>query len=169
MLKGSTLFGVDCRYDFMASKTNALIVPACGFGSIPPDLLVFVSNRYVKAVLGPEASIEDSVTAYDVRGGFSGGTGETMMSQVEDVPWETLVGSGADYAACHRKLLANVIPQALKYPARSPWTSQPSHKIRVQDPVQRVLVVVRGVLATTTDQPPNGPPLLVIIRTQQRF
>lgn len=88
----------------MAFKMNALIIPACGFDSIPPDLAVFVSNRYVKSVLGPGTSIEDSVTAYDVKGGFSGGSTDSIMSFIEDVPRETLIRSVADYALRYRKL-----------------------------------------------------------------
>ena len=91
------------RYDFMASKTDAMIIPACGFDSIPPDISVFVSNRYVKAVLGSETSIEDSVTAYDVRGGLSGGWADSIMSFAEGVPREILVKSAGDRASCHRK------------------------------------------------------------------
>ena len=87
----------------MAFKTNTLIVPACGFDSIPPDLAVFVSNRYVKAVLGPKTSIEDSVTAYSVEGGFSGGSTDSIMSFVEDVPRETLIKSVEDYALRQRE------------------------------------------------------------------
>jgi short subunit dehydrogenase-like uncharacterized protein len=103
VLNGFALSWVDFRYDFMAFKTNALIIPACGFDSVPPDLAVFVANRYVKAVLGPGTSIEDSVTAYDVRGGFSGGSTDSIISSVEGVPRETLVRSTADYVLRHRK------------------------------------------------------------------
>jgi len=100
----SFFFGANSRYDFMAFKTNALIIPACGFDSVPPDVAVYVSNRYVKSVLGPRTSIEDSVTAYDVKGGFSGGSTDSIMSFVEDVPRETLVKSVTDYVLRHREL-----------------------------------------------------------------
>ena len=93
----------DFRYDYLAFKTNTLIIPACGFDSIPPDLAVFVSNRYVKAVLGSETSIEDSVTAYNVEGGFSGGSVDSIMSFVEDVPRETLIKSAEDYVLRQRE------------------------------------------------------------------
>jgi short subunit dehydrogenase-like uncharacterized protein len=88
----------------MAFKTNALIIPACGFDSVPPDVAVYVSNRYVKSVLGPGTSIEDSVTAYDIKGGFSGGLTDSIMSFVEDVPRETLSKSVTDYVLRYRKL-----------------------------------------------------------------
>ena len=103
-IKISERLWVNSRYDFMAFKTNALIIPACGFDSIPPDVAVYVSNRYVKSVLGPGTSIEDSVTAYDVEGGFSGGSTDSIMSFVEDVPRGVLIKSAKDYALRYRKL-----------------------------------------------------------------
>ena len=81
---------VNSRHDYMAFKTNTLIIPACGFDSIPPDLAMFVANRCVKAVLGPETSIGDSVTMYDVKGGFFGVTTDSIMLLIEDVPSQTL-------------------------------------------------------------------------------
>jgi len=87
----------------MAFKTNALIIPACGLDSVLPDVAVYVSNRYVKSVLGPRTSIEDSVTAHDVGGGFSGLI-QAIMPLVEDVPRETLTKSATDYALRYREL-----------------------------------------------------------------
>ena len=81
-----------------------LIIPACGFDSIPPDAAGYVPNRYVKLALRPETSIEDSATTYDVREGFSGGSTDSIMSFVEDVPGETFVRSAKDCALCYRKL-----------------------------------------------------------------
>jgi len=86
------------RYDFMAFKTKAVIVPACGFDSIPADVAVYVSNRYAKAVLGPETSIEESVTAFDVKGGScAGGEAGSVVAFVEGVPRERLIASLGDY------------------------------------------------------------------------
>jgi len=87
----------------MALKTNALIIPACGFDSVIPDVAVYVSNRYVKSVLGPGTSIEDSVTAYDVRRGLPGLI-SAIMPLVEDVSRETFIKSTNDYALRHREL-----------------------------------------------------------------
>jgi len=85
---------------------------------------VFVSNRYVKAVLGPETSIEDSLTAYDVRGGFSGGSADSIMSLVEDVPRETLIKSAADYILRHPHGPLSRLPKLvykLPYDSSSSW------------------------------------------------
>jgi short subunit dehydrogenase-like uncharacterized protein len=111
------------RYDFMAFRTNTLIIPACGFNSIPPDLAVFVANRYVKAVLGPGTSIEDSVTAYDVRGGFSGGSKDSIMSFIEDVPRKIIIKSARDYVLRHREWPDHVILLLLTSFVPSTWSS----------------------------------------------
>jgi hypothetical protein len=134
-LNAFDLLLVNSRYDYMAFKTNALIIPACGFDSIPPDVAVYVSNRYVKSVLGPTTSIEDSVTAYDVKGGLSGGSTGSIMSFAEDVPRKTLINSTKDYALCHRKLYATVLSPRLTFPACSPRTSQSPREACVQGPL----------------------------------
>ena len=87
----------------MAFKTGAVIIPACGFDSVPPDVAVYVSNRYVKSVLGPGTSIEDSVTAYNVKGGLSGGSVGSIVSLAQDILRETLDKSETDYVLRHRK------------------------------------------------------------------
>jgi len=150
----------------MAFKTNALIIPACGFDSIPPDIAVFVANRYVKVVLGSEASIEDSVTAYDVKGGFSGGSTDFIMSLVEDVPSQAYTRSVRDYALRHRESCDCSIPQRFMVFTCSSWTPQPSREIGIQAPIRRGFIMVGSRLATADDQPSNSPPLLVVVRTQ---
>ena len=85
-------------YDFMCTKTGAIIVPACGFDSVPADLLVFLSNRTIKNALGPDAQLGLSQTFYAVKGGISGGTLATMMSDIENVPKFKLFEAQKDYA-----------------------------------------------------------------------
>ncbi|RPD57921.1 hypothetical protein L226DRAFT_538874 [Lentinus tigrinus ALCF2SS1-7] len=85
-------------YDFMCTKTGAIIVPACGFDSVPADLLVFLSNRTLKNALGPDAQLGLSQTFYSLKGGISGGTLATMMSDIENVPKFRLIEAQKDYA-----------------------------------------------------------------------
>ena len=119
----------------MALKNNALIIPACGFDSVLPDVAVYVSNRYVKSVLGPKTSIEDSVTAYDVSGGFFGLI-SAIMPFVGDVPREKLVKSATDYALRHRELCDSLIYRVLHCPpACSKGAPEPFREIRVQTPI----------------------------------
>ena len=122
---------VNSRYDCAAFKSDTLIIPTCGFDSTPSNIAVFVANRYAKAVLGAKTLIKDLVTAYDVEGGFSGGSTDSIMSFVKDVPRETLIESAVDYALRYRKLRGLIILRILTFPTHSPWTSQSLHAIRV--------------------------------------
>ncbi len=86
------------RYDFVSTKTGAIIVPGCGFDSIPADLLVFLSNRTLKNALGPDAQLGLSQTFYSMKGGISGGTLATLMTEAEIVPKYKLLEAQKDYA-----------------------------------------------------------------------
>lgn len=37
------------RYDYLATKTGAIIVPSCGMDSIPSDVTAFLANKALKA------------------------------------------------------------------------------------------------------------------------
>jgi short subunit dehydrogenase-like uncharacterized protein len=58
--------------------------------SIPSDISVFLSNKTLKQIAGPNACIEKSTTGFTFQGGISGGTLGTSISGVEDVPREKL-------------------------------------------------------------------------------
>ncbi|KAI0800124.1 Saccharopine dehydrogenase-domain-containing protein [Fomes fomentarius] len=82
------------HYDALATKTGAIIVPACGFDSIPADLLVHLSNRTLKNALGPQAQLGLSQTFYDLVGGVSGGSLATLLTGIEqfkDIPARRLL------------------------------------------------------------------------------
>jgi len=74
------------RYDYQAYKNNAILIPCCGFDSVPADVVVYLANKTAKSVLGPSACIEDSISLYKLKGGFSGGTLASVISSIEDVP-----------------------------------------------------------------------------------
>ena len=77
------------RYDHLAHKNNAILIPCCGFDSVPADLVVYLANKTAKSVLGPSAYIEDSVSLYKLKGGPSGGTLATVISSIEEIPKAT--------------------------------------------------------------------------------
>ncbi|OCH89442.1 NAD(P)-binding protein [Obba rivulosa] len=85
------------KYDHLAMKTRAIIVPACGFDSVPADLLVLLSNTTLKRAAGTHTTLAASQTFYRVRGGVSGGTLATIISALEDVPPQTIRASTSDY------------------------------------------------------------------------
>ena len=85
-------------FDHTATKTKAVIVPACGFDSLPSDLAVFLSNRTLKNALGPQTQLGLSQSFFDVRGAFSGGSFATMVAEIEQVPRGRLAESHKEYA-----------------------------------------------------------------------
>jgi len=78
------------KFDYLANKNNTMIVPACGFDSVPSDLTVYLSNKTLKSVLGPDASIQDSLTAWSSKAGLSKGTLASAMAMFDSVPKQVL-------------------------------------------------------------------------------
>lgn len=84
-LTGEVLFHRDAidRVDGIARGTGARIVHSCGYDSIPSDLGVLLLHEQAAADgAGPLTDVDLVATA---RGGFSGGTIDSMRAQVEAV------------------------------------------------------------------------------------
>ena len=78
------------RLDYFATKTGAIIVPSCGFDSMPSDAAAYLANKTLKSV-GPSENgeyldVDTSISAFQFRGGISGGTIDSAMSTIEVVP-----------------------------------------------------------------------------------
>ncbi|KAG8734901.1 hypothetical protein FRC10_011225 [Ceratobasidium sp. 414] len=79
------------RYDYLAHKNGACIVPGSGFDSIPSDLAAYLStqtleNRLLGSGLPLPLDIK-SVAAHRFKGsGISGGTAATIINSFEEVP-----------------------------------------------------------------------------------
>lgn len=73
-------------------------MPACGFDSIPADLLVHLSSRTLKNALGPQAQLGLSQTFYEIAGGVSGGSLATLLTGIEQVPPAVHSEAASDYA-----------------------------------------------------------------------
>ena len=105
------------RYHYIATKTGAIIVPSCGFDSVPSDLSAFLGNKTLKshgmhiqlhvltylltksiAHIEGQYDVGYSTTAYKLRAGVSGGTLNTAITILEDVPRDKLRESRVDYA-----------------------------------------------------------------------
>ncbi|PSS06495.1 hypothetical protein PHLCEN_2v3697 [Hermanssonia centrifuga] len=84
--------------DYLASKTHAIIVPASGFDSVPSDLAVHLSNKTLKALSGSDTDIEESVSAFKLAGTISGGTVQSILSAVTEVPREKMRIAMLDHA-----------------------------------------------------------------------
>ena len=85
-LTGEVLFVRECldRYGELAAASGARIVHSCGFDSIPSDLGVLLLAEHARADhAGPLEDTTLVVTA--MKGGFSGGTIDSMRAQAEAV------------------------------------------------------------------------------------
>ncbi|KAJ7647761.1 Saccharopine dehydrogenase-domain-containing protein [Roridomyces roridus] len=74
------------RFHYTAAKTGAIIVPSCGFDSVPADLTTYLSSKVLRNMAGGPVDITSSVSAYLLRGGFSGGSIATGITEIEQVP-----------------------------------------------------------------------------------
>jgi short subunit dehydrogenase-like uncharacterized protein len=82
-LTGEVLFvreAVD-RYDALARGTGARIVHACGYDSIPSDLAVLLLHQ--RAAADGAGDLRDVRLVATARGGFSGGTVDSIRGQVD--------------------------------------------------------------------------------------
>lgn len=79
------------RLDYFATKTGAIVVPACGFDSVPSDAAAYIANKTLKSI-GPSSTngeyldADTSISAFSFRGGISGGTIASFMASIEVVP-----------------------------------------------------------------------------------
>jgi hypothetical protein len=85
------------RFDYLASKNHSIIVPSCGFDSIPSDFSAYLSVRALKQRLGPDVETARSVTAHKFQGGISGGTLRTLYTHYEMIPQQKIIASLQDH------------------------------------------------------------------------
>lgn len=84
------------QHQAMARDSGAIIVPTCGFDSIPSDLgAYFLQREMLKRTGAPASHIK--YRTRDMKGGFSGGTLDSMMAMMEKAETEpTLFETIAD-------------------------------------------------------------------------
>ncbi|MDN5747997.1 MAG: saccharopine dehydrogenase NADP-binding domain-containing protein [Pseudonocardia sp.] len=84
-LTGEVLFHRDAidRVDALARESGARIVHSCGYDSVPSDLGVLMLHE--RAVADGAGELTDVNLIATARGGFSGGTIDSMRAQVEAV------------------------------------------------------------------------------------
>ncbi|KAI8978342.1 Saccharopine dehydrogenase-domain-containing protein [Trametes punicea] len=86
------------HYDYLATTTGAIIVPACGLDSVPADLMVHLSNKTLKRALGPDVELGLSETFYSVDIKFSGGSHATRVSNLTEGARKRMQEARTDYA-----------------------------------------------------------------------
>ncbi|KAI0629479.1 Saccharopine dehydrogenase-domain-containing protein [Trametes polyzona] len=112
------------NFDYLSTKTGAIIVPSCGLDSLPADIAVYLSNRTLKQALGSQTHIGLSQSFYALRIKPSGGSLATLITMLEDVPRVRVEESFRDYA------LSPVpgAPSPAKRPTvRVPFSSPPQY------------------------------------------
>ncbi|KAI0785720.1 NAD(P)-binding protein [Abortiporus biennis] len=109
------------HYDYLATKTKSIVVPSCGFESVPSDIAVYLANKTIKKVAGPDTDLENSISAVQCTSGFSRGSWETLMSVV-DVPRRKLKLAEEDFALSS---LRGVNSHTPKYINKLPLTVPP--------------------------------------------
>jgi len=130
------------RYDYLASKNKAIIIPASGMDSVPryvgallpahssllptlrsdsvaSDLSVYLSVRTAKRIFGPSTTLSWSRTGVDMGGNPSGGTLATMLAAVD-----------------------GTIPKAAITAAQKPWALSPSaYRSRILTLYKHTLII----------------------------
>jgi hypothetical protein len=85
--------GKNFRFDYLATKTRAIIVPSCGIDSVPADVIVHLASKTLD-----HAPLGASMTSASLRGGVPGGTIASFLTACEDVPLDHLRLSARDWA-----------------------------------------------------------------------
>ncbi|KAG7091287.1 hypothetical protein E1B28_010335 [Marasmius oreades] len=141
-LTGETLWiaHIIRNYDYLATKTHSIIVPSCGFDSIPSDLSVYIANKALKEV-DPSLDIASSTTVFDkIEGIISAGTLDSAMA-MRTLPAHERNASLRDYLLSpvqgppspQAHLLYNIqVPGTSRYIKGSFWFMSGSNRSIVQ-------------------------------------
>jgi len=99
-LTGETAWIKDIieQVDLLASKNGAVIIPSCGYDSIPSDLSAYLSIKTLKARLGPDTEAGESVTSHKLKGGISLGTLSTIYTYSTEVPRPKIIAAFRDHS-----------------------------------------------------------------------
>ncbi|KAJ7176765.1 Saccharopine dehydrogenase-domain-containing protein [Mycena filopes] len=88
---------VITMFHYTATKTGAIIVPSSGFDSVPADITNFLASKTLREFARDRVDIDTSVSAYVLKGGFSGGTVSTGLTGLT-IPKNELRMGKADYS-----------------------------------------------------------------------
>ncbi|KAJ7431946.1 Saccharopine dehydrogenase-domain-containing protein [Mycena galericulata] len=99
-LTGETLWikQIITKFHFTATKTGAIIVPSCALDSVPADIIAYISSKTLREISGEPVDIDTSVSAYQAKGGVSGGTIYSAITDIEEVSANDRRAAQAPYA-----------------------------------------------------------------------
>ncbi|KAF8483876.1 NAD-P-binding protein [Russula ochroleuca] len=81
------------KFDYLATKTHAIIVPSCGIDSVPADISVHLASQTLA-----HAPLGTSTTSAALHGGVPTGTIASFLAVFEDVPLHLLLFSAHDWS-----------------------------------------------------------------------
>ncbi|KUL83057.1 hypothetical protein ZTR_09906 [Talaromyces verruculosus] len=85
------------KYLETAKKNGAIIIPSCGFESVPPDIVAWYAVNHLRTKLSAEPT-EAVGCIYDIKAsGASGGTSYTVISTLESASLTDLLKSMDSY------------------------------------------------------------------------
>ncbi|KAF2477607.1 uncharacterized protein BDR25DRAFT_330337 [Lindgomyces ingoldianus] len=77
------------KYDGMAKRNGAIMIPQCGLDSVPADILTFFLTTHIRYTLhSPTSSVV--LTLYALKSGLSGGTAATALNIFSHYPLKKL-------------------------------------------------------------------------------
>ncbi|KAL5346236.1 hypothetical protein ACLOAV_008504 [Pseudogymnoascus australis] len=90
------------KYHETAQKTGAILIPSCGFDSVPADISTFAVVDYIRTKFSsPTARVDFSV--HEVKGGISGGTMNSLIRGFEQYSLSSLTKSFAPFSLAPRR------------------------------------------------------------------
>ncbi|KAF6760297.1 Saccharopine dehydrogenase-domain-containing protein [Ephemerocybe angulata] len=133
---------IIAEYDFAATKNHTIIVPSCGYDSVPSDIAAWLANKTLKAYAAvhrpdePFIGIKSSISAHKVRGGISGGTFASVLATFNDTPTKVLRETSVPYSLSpgtqSPKLLYDLVVPSVRHIVGGFWMMRQTNAWLVQ-------------------------------------
>ncbi|EGG11847.1 uncharacterized protein MELLADRAFT_88929 [Melampsora larici-populina 98AG31] len=72
------------RLTTKAKDSKAIIIPSCGFDSVPSDLNTMIAAHELKKITGQDSSVGLVTSGVQVKSGFSGGTVASLLTMYDE-------------------------------------------------------------------------------------
>ncbi|OBT89764.1 hypothetical protein VE02_01350 [Pseudogymnoascus sp. 03VT05] len=106
------------KYHETAQETGAIIIPSCGFDSVPADISAFTVVDYIRAKLSSSTARVD-YSVHEISGGISGGTVHSAMRAMDQYSLSELFKLFAPFSLSPRLPKRSYPPTKLSLGART--------------------------------------------------